>query len=264
MQALQIPCILRFPISRMASRKKDTGFFAGAVTAPTCAQVCPGGFSQVLEGKGIDFADTTSMYVRTVTEGLYGIRSLLQKGEILVSPHFPQEWKEAQIDTPNVSYSYAFAEKEGEERLALYWKQGMKLSLCISAKRAVEDVWVNGNLHPFAMEPAIGHANIRVEIDAVEEVGAESVETGESDAPERVSAKVTVIYRKDTETFLENQPESTLVEQGLFCDRLQEEYHFTVCEGISLHCRKRMYWRYTIHKRWQQIPGTLPRASLLP
>ncbi len=214
--------------------EKGYRLLCGAVTAPTCAQVCPGGFSQVLEGKGIDFADTTSMYVRTVTEGLYGIRSLLQKGEILVSPHFPQEWKEAQIDTPNVSYSYAFAEKEGEERLTLYWKQGMKLILCISARRAVEEVWVNGKTHPFAMEPAIGHANIRVEIDAVEEVGAESVEAGESDAPERVSAKVTVIYRKDTETFLEKQPESTLVEQGLFCDRLQEEYHFTVCEGDTI------------------------------
>lgn len=236
--------------------EKGHRLLCGAVTAPTCAQVCPGGFSQVLEGKGIDFADTTSMYVRTVTEGLYGIRSLLQKGEILVSPHFPQEWKEAQIDTPNVSYSYAFAEKEGEERFTFYWKQGAKLSLCISARRAVEEVLVNGKPHPFSMESAIGHANIRVEIEGMEDVAAESTEFGESDMSEfrkeeckentkkeqlaeeiqnkaRTRDKIIIIYRQEG-NFSTGQLESTLAEQGLYGNKLQKEYHFTVCEGDTL------------------------------
>ena len=155
---------------QIGQREEGYKLLLGAVSEPTCNQVCPGGFSQVLEGKGIDFADTSSMYVRTVVEGLYGVRCKLQRNEIYVEPHFPGDWTEARLEAENVSYSYhheRFCQNGGGcERMKISCIREVKLFVTLSMKYGeVRRVLANGKEKEYILQPAIGHVNLQIELE---------------------------------------------------------------------------------------------------
>lgn len=135
----------------------------GAITESTCNHVSPGAFMCVLEGKSVDFADTTSMFVRVIVEGLYGIQTKLQRNEITIAPQFPDTWENTQIKTSNVSYEYNF---DGtSETIYIECAKSVSLNVVLKAKRnKVMSVLVNGKEHDFTVLPAIGHSLITLHI----------------------------------------------------------------------------------------------------
>ena len=53
-----------------------------------------------------EFSDAISMWGRTLTEGIFGIRPRLQDGILHVTPQFPSDWTGASIRTPLLSYTW--------------------------------------------------------------------------------------------------------------------------------------------------------------
>jgi hypothetical protein len=59
-----------------------------------------------------EFADSISMFARTVVEGLFGILPELQRSVIHLSPGFPEQWRTASINTPDVAYRFRKTDSE--------------------------------------------------------------------------------------------------------------------------------------------------------
>lgn len=72
--------------------------------------VAPGAFMCVLEGKSIDFSDTTSMFARAVIEGLFGYRPQLLDGVIELAPAIPTVLPELTWNIPGVHASWTRTE----------------------------------------------------------------------------------------------------------------------------------------------------------
>lgn len=75
-----------FPLNRA----EDGWQYLRGVIGESCMRnVAPGTFMCVLEGKSVDFSDTTSIIARTIAEGLFGYRPRLLEGRILLAPAIP-------------------------------------------------------------------------------------------------------------------------------------------------------------------------------
>lgn len=71
----------------LMNRADDGWRYLRGVIGESCMRmVAPGAFMCVLEGKSIDFSDTTSMFARAVIEGLFGYRPQLLDGVIELAP----------------------------------------------------------------------------------------------------------------------------------------------------------------------------------
>lgn len=83
----------------LASRADDGWkYLRGSIGESCMRMVAPGAFMCVLEGKSIDFSDTTSMFARTVIEGLFGYRPQALAGFVELAPAMPKalpklEWR---------------------------------------------------------------------------------------------------------------------------------------------------------------------------
>lgn len=79
---------------------------------------CPGNFGQISfydkarNEAYRDFADNVGITSRAVINGLFGILPNALDGECVISQAFPDEWKEASIKTPYLSYSFR---REGDK-----------------------------------------------------------------------------------------------------------------------------------------------------
>ncbi len=73
---------------------------------------CPGNFGQISHYDKAkneayrDFADNVGITSRAIVNGLFGILPDALNGRCVISQAFPQEWKEASIKTPYLSYSF--------------------------------------------------------------------------------------------------------------------------------------------------------------
>ena len=74
--------------------------------------LCPGNFGQISyydKAKNEayrDFADNVGITSRAIINGLFGILPDALEGMCILKPAFPDEWKEASIKTPYLSYSF--------------------------------------------------------------------------------------------------------------------------------------------------------------
>lgn len=87
----------------------------------------PGGLACHMTVKGQrrgndEFADAISMWGRTVTEGLFGIRPHDPQGYLLLSPQLPEEWSNASIKTPYFSYTF----NRDEQKIRIAWQSPVK------------------------------------------------------------------------------------------------------------------------------------------
>ncbi|HEO71291.1 MAG TPA: DUF4450 domain-containing protein, partial [Candidatus Hydrogenedentes bacterium] len=110
------------------------------------------------QGVYVDFTDASSMFARTVVEGLFGLQPRLDEGRIEWSPRFPRAWETAALDGRGVSVKmwrhgnrahYRVTSAEAlEHRVILPADFGALASLCVNGE-AVEGEWVEGLLRPY-------------------------------------------------------------------------------------------------------------------
>lgn len=120
----------------------------------------PGLASHVLTAQGVsdkgdlDFTDVSSMYLRLVVEGLFGIRFRLLDDTIEIAPGFPACWTHANIKLKDISLSYF---REGcQENFAVYCatKACKKIKLPLRST-LIEEVLLNGTPVKYEIEAAI-------------------------------------------------------------------------------------------------------------
>jgi hypothetical protein len=102
-----------------------------------------------------DFTDMTSMYVRNVVEGLFGIRMNAPDGRITLQPSFPADWDKASIRCPGVAYRYTW---DGvTETMAIQTPQQLSATIRLRARRAeIDGISVNGKAAEYTIEPGVG------------------------------------------------------------------------------------------------------------
>jgi hypothetical protein len=120
----------------------------------------PGGLScqNAVDGRqrhNDEFADSNSMFIRTVAEDIFGIKPRFQDGQIAVQPAFPWDWPHASIKTGLFEYEWRRA--DGVERVS--WKSretvAVRFRLPIRATR-IEKVRVDGKDVEFSTQPGFG------------------------------------------------------------------------------------------------------------
>lgn len=139
-------------------RALDGSFFAGPGPGSTGYIINPEGTYR----PHTDFTDTTSMYVRNVVEGLFGVGMLAPENRVILQPSFPREWKHASIRCPAVEYQYTW--DGGTETMAIQTPRELRPTIRLRARRAeIAKVTVNGQPARYRTELGIGMAWIVIE-----------------------------------------------------------------------------------------------------
>ena len=133
----------------------------------------PGSTGYVIARDGVhrphtDFTDTTSMYVRNVVDGLFGLQVFAPDNRVVVQPSFPSDWKHASIRCPAASYEYTL--DGATERLALKTPVARAATIRLRARSAeILKVTANGKPVEHTVEPGIGCAWVVVKLPAAME-----------------------------------------------------------------------------------------------
>ena len=113
----------------------------------------PGGFQQLsfydaMRGELYrDFADPIAMAARSLVEGLFGIRPNAFTDTLNIQPGFPQDWDQAEITLPDLSYSYNYKKGTSYYHISSNMNKSMALKLTIAAKKqGVEYIKINQQL----------------------------------------------------------------------------------------------------------------------
>lgn len=127
----------------------------------------PGSVAHNLNGTGMsdgspDFADTVSMYLRLIVEGLFGIQKHLLDDRIEIAPHFPADWNQASLKTGETSLRFL---REGKtDRWEFSSKQTSQCTFRIPLRgTTLESVELNGKDVEYRLEPRIGRCDLIVE-----------------------------------------------------------------------------------------------------
>jgi hypothetical protein len=140
------------------------GTLCGIFNGPT-----PGGLSchAFVDGRqraNDEFADAISIWDRTVIEGLFGIRPKLPDGYIELTPQLPEDWQEASIETPLLSYRWT---RTADVR-RIEWRApkdtSVHLRLPVRAGK-VTGATVDGKNVEFRLEPGLYSGNTWVVIE---------------------------------------------------------------------------------------------------
>ena len=128
---------------------------------------CPGGIAHNQRPDGThhgstDFTDTTSMFIRTVVEGLFGVQMNVPEDRVTVQPCFPRDWDHASIRAADIAYEYSW---DGTaERLHIRTPKRLAYQVRLMARTArVDSVRLNGAEARFHWEPGIGRAWVVVQ-----------------------------------------------------------------------------------------------------
>lgn len=116
-------------------------------------EISPGGLSH--PKCSIDFNDITSMFCRSVVEGLFGYRPDYPNGVVTFGPAFPSTWDHASIRTPD--FTLAFKRDGDVDRyvIGLTRRAALDLRLPIRAG-TVKAVAINGAEAKWKVEPWAG------------------------------------------------------------------------------------------------------------
>lgn len=123
--------------------------------------VSPGGLSH--PNSAIDFADITSMFCRSVVEGLFGYRPDYPNGVVTVAPGLPSAWDHASIKTPD--YALAFKRDGAVDRYTVGLARSAKISFRLPVRAGkVNSVTVNGTKATWTIEPWAGCGMLMVDV----------------------------------------------------------------------------------------------------
>lgn len=131
---------------------------------------CPGGIAhnQRVDGShfgSTDFTDTTSLFIRTVVEGLFGVQMDVPNARVTVQPCFPTAWDRASIRAADIACEYSWDGRQ--ERLCVRTLRTLEYRVRLRARTArIRSVRVNGSATPYRVEPGIATCWLAIEVPA--------------------------------------------------------------------------------------------------
>jgi len=138
-------------------RALDGSCFAGPAPGATGYIINPDGTFK----PHIDFNDSTSMYVRNVIDGLFGVRMQAPDRRITLQPAFPMKWDHASIRCSAVEYRYNWDGRT--ESMAIKTARELSPTVRLRARRAdISAVTVNGKPAKYDVEPGIDCSWVKV------------------------------------------------------------------------------------------------------
>ena len=157
-------CYYRLGLTEQADallRGIEASFFNGP---------CPGAVAHNQQPDGshfgsLDFSDTTSIFVRAIIEGLFGVQMHVPQGQVTIQPCFPRDWAHASLDVADVSCAYTW--DGATEKLIIRTPRPLRHTVRLMARSAaVSQVLLAGKPASFHIEPGIGRAWLVMEAPA--------------------------------------------------------------------------------------------------
>lgn len=116
----------------------------------------------VSDGGDLDFSDVSSMYLRLIVEGLFGIRFHLLDNTIEISPNFPAAWMHANIKLRDISLNYF--SNGCQENLKLYCENAANKKIKIPMRSSqIIAVQLNDEPINYKIEAAVNNCYLVVE-----------------------------------------------------------------------------------------------------
>jgi len=133
---------------------------------------CPGNFEQLssldrFRGELYrDFADAIGICSRALVEGLFGIRPDAIHHQLHIMPGWPDAWKFATIQTPDIHLEFHRSRDEDHYLIQTRFETPMALNLCIPVDHTIpSEIWVNQHNVSWTLDSsAIGYPRILISV----------------------------------------------------------------------------------------------------
>jgi hypothetical protein len=113
--------------------------------------------------EGVDLANTISLFLRNVVEGLFGIRPEIQHNRMTIEPHFPADWRKARIKTDDIEMIYSGSTHKQQSEIKTPTAFGKTINL-LARSPVIKQVRLNGEKVNYEIIPAIDHAIVQIKI----------------------------------------------------------------------------------------------------
>ena len=121
---------------------------------------------------GVDFNDCSSMFSRTVVEGLFGYAPDYPNNIIRIAPQFPSTWNHAAIKTPDVALRYQST--SATVKLTITPARLAPLDVRLPVRMGkVREVWLNGKPAVLKLLPGVGCGIVQLQIPSCPEAVVE-------------------------------------------------------------------------------------------
>jgi hypothetical protein len=150
-----------------------------------------------------DFADPTSMFFRTVAEGLFGIEPSVPAGRVRFAPLLPADWKQASLSS--AGFTVEFSRAGMSETFSFRTERQLDYEIRIPLRRTkLTALTVNGANADYTLETEVGAPRIRVRVPACHRADVVA-----SYAPDAPMAKAVPVPTRPLESFLRIPPPAT-------------------------------------------------------
>lgn len=115
------------------------------------------------QGTYADFTDTSSMFARTVVEGVFGVNPRRQDGRICLQPGFPEDWDHATVRLTDLTYVWKRTEQTETMHVEV---SGGAAKICVRLRArndGVTSVLIDGKAADWSVEAGIGFSWIVTE-----------------------------------------------------------------------------------------------------
>jgi hypothetical protein len=147
-----------------------------------------------------DFADPTSLFFRTVAEGLFGIQPSVPAGKVCFAPLLPADWNNASLSS--AGFTVGFSRAGLSETFSFCSEKQLDYEIRIPLHRTtLAALKVNGAKADYTLETETGAPRIHIRIPACHR--ADVVATYAPDAP---MAKAVPVQTRPLESFLRIPP----------------------------------------------------------
>ncbi|MFI5358217.1 MAG: DUF4450 domain-containing protein, partial [Opitutales bacterium] len=126
---------------------------------------------------GTDFGDCTSMFARTLVEGLFGYAPDYPNNVVRIAPQFPEEWDRARLRTADVGLRYRRHGSKVTLEVELTRTAPLEISLAVCARR-IAGVTADGQPVTWQARPGFGCTQVVVRLPATRRTRLELVATG--------------------------------------------------------------------------------------
>jgi hypothetical protein len=143
---------------------------------PGCVAHCMagGGYSSGV----LDFAEIPSLMMRTIVEGLFGVRFDLLHGQIEIAPHLPADWDHARLRLPDVTLDYRRSGQQ-ESLIVNIATPGRRIIRLPMRGTAIDRVTLDGKPCPWHVEPGLARCDVVIETERSGELKLEVLHGGE-------------------------------------------------------------------------------------
>jgi len=141
------------------------GHFLGKNPGLVAHSMHPSGFNCACK----DFTDIVSMYIRTVVEGVFGVRFRLLENRIDISPNIPEYWDHASVEVEDISLDYR--RQCNDEGLNVSCeKPAMRVISLPMRATTVNEVKLNGKPAKYRIEPGINRSMVVLQTEQTGEL----------------------------------------------------------------------------------------------